>query len=218
MEDAEANEPYNATRLNTLKNLGAIADDTSSIKVIRELRGGEGFIYILELQTPQPDGTTTNKFVVEKNFVTLGSATQRAENEVRRLNLLKENGVNVPKIYGVAKGAVYRDYVEGNDALKELDRIKRDDSEQGREEREMAIASLSQIAQVLDRLGFRSTNFIYDLIYNPEERKFYQIDGGFDLGEASGIINDQARKFLIGMYPDFESQIDRYYPAMEKSA
>ena len=105
-----------------------------------------------------------NKTIVLKAITTLNPEKSLLD-WYRRRKILRENFVPVSNWYWCNNGIIIEDYYPNDWSFYNLDTLK-------------------SIANVLDRLGFITTDFLRDIKCDEYGNLFY-IDFGFDLGEPS---------------------------------
>lgn len=141
--------------------------------------GAETFIAAFNVHFPDTDGAQDIK-VAEKSIVTLGSIPEKAKRYMQNLIHLRDLGVPVPQLFGVANGAVYQGYIERARPVSDL--TKERQAKQQLLDNPNVLRTLLGIGQILDNNGYQYVgSYLKDVLFDGSD--VYFTDGGFDLGE-----------------------------------
>lgn len=167
--------------LHALKEIGVVEDKATfaSFKDISAWKrgGGETYIAIAEVGAD----FTTKKFIA-KAIVTSGiRPEEQMKNWLRRREILKSEGINVPHLYSAKGGVIYEELLERNFVLQNETSVE-------------LLRQAARIASTLDRLGFATLSFTSDLMVR--KNLLYYVDFGFDLGEPSNSSKTSALEHL----------------------
>jgi hypothetical protein len=178
------------------------------LKHTQTIRGAESFNLIYELTIGDTDLGSRVKFIKEKCVVSFASPTLKAQDQFRRICILRENGVQVPQTFGLRGASIYQEFEIVDRSASVLYKLGEPNLA---EESIQALQQLISIAQILDRLGFRPRDFIRDLIYG-ENKGFLYVDAGEDLGDWNPEMpNKLSEQQLLAVFPQHEGFIRRKY-------
>lgn len=214
LQDIEPARGYPS--LETLRGLGMLSLDEilTGETIIFETRGGESFVYAYRLDFVNPPTSLPgSRLIKAKYLISMANCTEKAENQYRRIRLLEESGIPVPRTYGEQNATIFQEFIPNDQTAAALSRITQVPVIH---EIIPELDQLTAIALGLDRLGFRPRNFIGDLIFDGDRKQFLVMDTGEDLGPAqpnnstSTSLSQLSRRF-----PIYESYIKQQYNLLD---
>jgi hypothetical protein len=180
-----------------IEKLAVGGDDPSncSLTLVRDWyrAGAESYIYVFDIVCT--NDKTRLLFKAFVGFPAGGSLVAKHNEMLYRRELLADNGVAVPRLYGVAGATILEEYI-----VDDLDTgIAGADSKARRNLAE----DLIHYGAVLDRLGFFPVSPFSDL--RTDGSRLFVVDFGADLGPPGKFIDgtpfkDQATTLLLQHY------------------
>lgn len=167
-----------------------IISDNETLSTFQDLMpwtrtGGETYCTSFEFST---DKQTKQIFI--KAIVTT-SPEKSLLDWTRRREILIRNGIAVSNWYHHSAATIIEDFYPNTS-------------------HQVDFAKILKIGHQLDQLGFTALKFIDDIRADKHGNPFY-IDFGFDLGEPSETPKTIAKEYLLKIFPDMQSEINRFY-------
>jgi len=168
----------------------SIISDNETLSSFQDLMpwtrtGGETYCTSFEFST---DKQTKQIFI--KAIVTT-SPEKSLLDWTRRREILIRNGIAVSNWYHQSAATIIEDFYPNTS-------------------HQVAFSKILKIGHQLDQLGFTSLKFTDDIRADKHGNPFY-IDFGFDLGEPSETPKTIAKEYLLKIFPDMHSEINRFY-------
>lgn len=185
-------------------------------KIFDSGRSGESWVYGFLIRL-----ANNKKFhIKEKNFISIGGNLEvQAQTHFERFQRLQGYGIKIPKTYGAFGASLYQDFIV-NDKTVEIYRKFKKEEQLGHHEAH-ALDDLIGIGAKLDSLGYCPLNIVKDVIFDGDQKAFFLIDVGYDLGVPQGRPGNLALNTLLQNFPKHEERIRKAYgikkPLLETS-
>lgn len=170
---------------------------------------GESYICGNRIASMNNHGDLINRYLKEYHVISLGGCSEKARDLQKRYDELDALGVLQPKLYGVRRAALYRDYILNDGttgAIRDLAQANQLSHEQRR-----YLNQLIEIGAKLDRGGFKPLGFMGDVIFDDDKKKFFFSDLGFDLGGSTDTLSSVCLKQLVSRFPAQQEYIAEKY-------
>lgn len=147
--------------------------------------------------------TTSSKtiFCLGKAFITLGSLPERRVEIINeRRNVFQNLNIPVPQLYGVNRGTLYEEYID-EDLSSNLSKIS-----------DNCLRMIGKVGALLDKHGYRPSNFLQDMRYSESKDSVYYVDFGSDLGEPSTTPTSNClEKIRVSFHKEALREIEEAY-------
>ncbi len=167
--------------------------------------GSESWIYGIEIRT---DGNKTIR-VKQKNIISSAFDLKfKAEKQFRRLQRFAELGIPIPHIWGIRGASIYQEFLPDDRTKEALAAIDKGHLN-------IALPLLDQLISIgarLDASEFETADFLRDLMFDGESRRFVYLDVGSDLSE-SGKTDDKCKRQLTTRFRKHAEHIGQRYEA-----
>lgn len=170
---------------------------------------GESYIYGNRIASMDEDSDVINRYLKEYHVLSMGGCAEKATVLESRYRQLEALGVLQPKLYGVRRATLYRDFILNDGTgtvVKDIARANQLTYEQRR-----YLNQLIDIATKLDMGGFRPLGFMSDVIFDDDKKKFFFSDLGFDLGAGSDTPSTTSLNQLKERFPAHQAYIEEKY-------
>lgn len=199
IEKGASNEIYNEFKKISFDSIKSwlitknIVTDTDNLILYKDLYpwrrgGGETYITQFELSFISK-GVKDKKSIIIKAIITT-PVEQSLANWKNRRAILARNNIKVSNWYWFGNGIIIEDYYPKDYTYCEL-------------------TKLIDIANVLDKLGFKTLNFLNDIRCDEANEPYY-IDFGFDLGDPSVSFSRPSLANVMKMFPEKLKFIEEY--------
>ncbi len=159
--------------------------------------GEETFIADCKIDYRSESGEIRSRHVIGKALVSMSLPSERLlQTRLQRRSFLSEKGIRVPELYWAQDGLILEEFLEESVPLDHVP--------------QHVLQQIARIAALLDRCGFVTLSFLSDLRMKDDE--LYYVDFGFDLGDPSTTIVENARHTIESrLVEPYKSQCLRIY-------
>lgn len=188
-----------ANRLkNSLVQLGIIQSSQKIVyyEDIEPWHKGGSETYIAECKIKFKEGNELH--IIAKALISLATESDRlTKTWLNRRDILKNYGIRVPKLFATNEGVLFEEFIDNKFELENL-------------KSKNIINEVGKYAAILDFHGFITLSFLSDL--RIKNNKLYFVDFGFDLGEPSHkIVNNAKQEMDKKIQTRFKSLIQMNY-------
>ena len=138
-----------------------------------------------------------------------GTLELRTQKHFERLKQLESLGIKVPKTYGVSGATIYQEFIV-NDKSQEVIKGLRQTKTLSEKDKQL-LDQLIKMAAILDHEGYRTLDFLGDVIFDADREVFLYIDFGFDLGDKGEKASTSALENLIREFRNHKEYIGQRY-------